>query len=135
MAQAIKSALPSHLKPQLAGRDSDDEFSGRHHGKTRSHMVSATDACAASATHSIDCFSLSLSASLVSALHSALFHLFVVPRLETTQVPSAASCSVVLGCPQLASIVVPEGSEVLSDGPNNTLSDGVLFAPSPTGKP
>lgn len=40
MAQAIKSALPSHLKPQLGGKDSDAEFTGRHHGKTRSHMVS-----------------------------------------------------------------------------------------------
>lgn len=38
MAQAIKSALPSHLKPG-GGKDSDSEFIGRHHGKTRSHMV------------------------------------------------------------------------------------------------
>ncbi|KAI1803366.1 hypothetical protein F4811DRAFT_553898 [Daldinia bambusicola] len=36
MAQAIKSALPSHLKP--GGNDADSEFAGRHHGKTRSHM-------------------------------------------------------------------------------------------------
>lgn len=40
MAQAIKSALPTHLKP--GGNDADSEFVGRHHGKTRSHMVSAT---------------------------------------------------------------------------------------------
>ncbi|KAI1298926.1 UTP-glucose-1-phosphate uridylyltransferase [Xylaria venustula] len=39
MAQAIKSALPSHLKSQLGGKDSDAEFTGRHHGKTRSHMA------------------------------------------------------------------------------------------------
>ncbi|KAI0160307.1 hypothetical protein GGR57DRAFT_499719 [Xylariaceae sp. FL1272] len=43
MAQAIKSALPSHLKSQLGGKDSDSEFTGRHHGKTRSHMVSSPD--------------------------------------------------------------------------------------------
>lgn len=42
MAQAIKSALPSHLKPQLGGKDSEAEFAGRHHGKTRSHMVSTS---------------------------------------------------------------------------------------------
>ncbi|KAI0117356.1 hypothetical protein F4814DRAFT_284466 [Daldinia grandis] len=40
MAQAIKSALPSHLKP--GGNEADSEFAGRHHGKTHSHMVSAT---------------------------------------------------------------------------------------------
>ncbi|KAK8082331.1 UTP-glucose-1-phosphate uridylyltransferase [Apiospora saccharicola] len=33
MASAIKSALPSHLKP-----GNGDEAGGRHHGKTRSHM-------------------------------------------------------------------------------------------------
>ncbi|KAI1642054.1 UTP-glucose-1-phosphate uridylyltransferase [Daldinia loculata] len=37
MAQAIKSALPTHLKP--GGNDADSEFVGRHHGKTRSHMA------------------------------------------------------------------------------------------------
>ena len=37
MASAIKSALPSHLKPSAA----DGEAGGRHHGKTRSHMVSS----------------------------------------------------------------------------------------------
>lgn len=36
-AQAIKSAIPSHLKP---GNGDDAEFVGKHHGKTRSHMVS-----------------------------------------------------------------------------------------------
>ncbi|KAK6842203.1 hypothetical protein PG987_003063 [Apiospora arundinis] len=35
MASAIKSALPSHLKPSAA----DGEAGGRHHGKTRSHMA------------------------------------------------------------------------------------------------
>ncbi|KAK7941038.1 UTP-glucose-1-phosphate uridylyltransferase [Apiospora aurea] len=35
MASAIKSALPSHLKPGNA----NDEAGGRHHGKTRSHMA------------------------------------------------------------------------------------------------
>ncbi|KAK7923959.1 UTP--glucose-1-phosphate uridylyltransferase [Apiospora marii] len=34
MASAIKSALPSHLKP-----GNGDEAGGRHHGKTRSHMA------------------------------------------------------------------------------------------------
>ncbi|KAI3535977.1 UTP-glucose-1-phosphate uridylyltransferase [Colletotrichum abscissum] len=39
MAQAIKSALPTHLKSPLGGQGkSDEEFSSRHHGKTRSHM-------------------------------------------------------------------------------------------------
>jgi hypothetical protein len=36
-AAAIKSALPTHLKPSSA---EDGEFQKRHHGKTRSHMVS-----------------------------------------------------------------------------------------------
>lgn len=36
-AQAIKSALPTHLKP---GNGDEAEFTKRHHGKTRSHMVS-----------------------------------------------------------------------------------------------
>lgn len=36
-AQAIKSAIPSHLKP---GNGEESEFTGKHHGKTRSHMVS-----------------------------------------------------------------------------------------------
>lgn len=40
MASAIKSALPSRLKPE--GKDEDSGFEGRHHGKTRSHMVSST---------------------------------------------------------------------------------------------
>jgi len=39
MASAIKSALPSHMKPK-DGDGSDAEFTSRHHGKTRSHMVS-----------------------------------------------------------------------------------------------
>lgn len=37
-AQAIKSAIPSHLKP--GNGDAEAEFTGKHHGKTRSHMVS-----------------------------------------------------------------------------------------------
>lgn len=37
MASAIKSALPSRLKP---GDGTDENDSERHHGKTRSHMVS-----------------------------------------------------------------------------------------------
>lgn len=42
MASAIKSALPSHLKPGNASGNGDEpEFAGKHHGKTRSHMVSA----------------------------------------------------------------------------------------------
>ena len=43
MASAIKSALPSHLKvsPLSSNGDgNDDQFQARHHGKTRSHMVS-----------------------------------------------------------------------------------------------
>ncbi|TPX08888.1 uncharacterized protein E0L32_009592 [Thyridium curvatum] len=42
MAQAIKSAVPSHLKAALGGgsdKQDDTEFSQRHHGKTRSHMA------------------------------------------------------------------------------------------------
>ncbi|KAK5990680.1 UTP--glucose-1-phosphate uridylyltransferase [Cladobotryum mycophilum] len=38
MAGIIKSALPSHLKPESA--ESDNGFERRHHGKTRSHMAS-----------------------------------------------------------------------------------------------
>jgi hypothetical protein len=41
-AQAIKSALPTHLKPGNGNGD-DSEFAKRHHGKTRSHMVSSAD--------------------------------------------------------------------------------------------
>lgn len=37
MAQAIKSALPDRLKPS---NGDEAEFAKRHHGKTRSHMVS-----------------------------------------------------------------------------------------------
>lgn len=37
-AQAIKSAIPSHLKP--GNGDAEAEFANKHHGKTRSHMVS-----------------------------------------------------------------------------------------------
>lgn len=37
-ANAIKSAIPSHLKP--GNGDSEAEFATKHHGKTRSHMVS-----------------------------------------------------------------------------------------------
>ncbi|GKT55476.1 UTP-glucose-1-phosphate uridylyltransferase [Colletotrichum tofieldiae] len=45
MAQAIKSALPTHLKSPLGGQGKSDEaeFSSRHHGKTRSHMVHTPD--------------------------------------------------------------------------------------------
>jgi hypothetical protein len=71
MAQAIKSALPSHLKSQLGGKDSDAEFTGRHHGKTRSHMVSSTASsihhpCAPNAT-----------------VESETYLSFFVSRLET----------------------------------------------------
>lgn len=50
MAAAIKSALPSRLKPE--GDGEDNGFEGRHHGKTRSHMVSQTGAAF---THSHSC--------------------------------------------------------------------------------
>ncbi len=43
MAATIKSAVPSHVKSALGGEtngDKDAEFVQRHHGKTRSHMVS-----------------------------------------------------------------------------------------------
>jgi hypothetical protein len=44
MAQAIKSALPSHLKsPLSSGGKDDNDATGRHHGKTRSHMVSCPE--------------------------------------------------------------------------------------------
>lgn len=39
-AQAVKSALPSHLKATLSPNSGQDDSTGRHHGKTRSHMVS-----------------------------------------------------------------------------------------------
>lgn len=38
MASAIKSALPSRLKGESKDEDNNG-FEGRHHGKTRSHMV------------------------------------------------------------------------------------------------
>lgn len=38
MASAIKSALPSHLKPAGNKEEQDTSFE-RRHGKTRSHMV------------------------------------------------------------------------------------------------
>ncbi|POS71796.1 UTP-glucose-1-phosphate uridylyltransferase [Diaporthe helianthi] len=40
MASAIKSALPTHLMPGSASGNGDEsEFTGKHHGKTRSHMA------------------------------------------------------------------------------------------------
>ncbi|OAA73236.1 UTP-glucose-1-phosphate uridylyltransferase [Cordyceps fumosorosea ARSEF 2679] len=40
MAEAIKSALPSHLRPVAPGKDDENNgFEKRHHGKTRSHMA------------------------------------------------------------------------------------------------
>jgi len=36
MASVIKSALPTHLKPNSG----DEQGNERRHGKTRSHMVS-----------------------------------------------------------------------------------------------
>ena len=43
MAQALKSALPSHLKPSsLSPNDNGAEFARKHHGKTQSHMVCVT---------------------------------------------------------------------------------------------
>lgn len=38
-AQALKNALPTHLKPGNGNGD-DETFARKHHGKTRSHMVS-----------------------------------------------------------------------------------------------
>jgi len=41
MASLVKSALPSHLKSTLSpGSNGEDAEFQRHHGKTRSHMVS-----------------------------------------------------------------------------------------------
>ncbi|KAJ6790343.1 hypothetical protein PWT90_09002 [Aphanocladium album] len=46
MAEAIKSALPSHLRPAAAGAGEENNgFEKRHHGKTRSHMVSSPPLC------------------------------------------------------------------------------------------
>ena len=42
MAEAIKSAIPSHLRPGNKDEGNSSENNGfekRHHGKTRSHMV------------------------------------------------------------------------------------------------
>lgn len=39
-AQAIKNAMPTHLKPGNGNGD-DEGFARKHHGKTRSHMVSS----------------------------------------------------------------------------------------------
>lgn len=49
-AQAIKSAIPSHLKP---GNGEESEFAGKHHGKTRSHMVSTLQHISPKATCSV----------------------------------------------------------------------------------
>lgn len=40
MAQKIKDALPSHLKPSSNGGDEGGDFARRHHGKSQSHVVS-----------------------------------------------------------------------------------------------
>lgn len=41
MAETLKAALPTHLKPGSGNGNGDDEtFARKHHGKTRSHMVS-----------------------------------------------------------------------------------------------
>jgi len=41
MAETLKAALPTHLKPGNGNGNGDDEtFARKHHGKTRSHMVS-----------------------------------------------------------------------------------------------
>lgn len=77
MAQAIKSALPSHLKPQLGGKDSEAEFAGRHHGKTRSHMVSSTTG--PSGLLRFDSLPRELSMSLQSPAHPIM----TVPFRET----------------------------------------------------
>ncbi|KAF1736238.1 putative UTP--glucose-1-phosphate uridylyltransferase [Beauveria bassiana] len=39
MAEAIKSALPSHLRPTTGKDEENNGFEKRHHGKTRSHMA------------------------------------------------------------------------------------------------
>ncbi len=39
MAQTLKAAVPTHLKPGSNNGD-DESFARKHHGKTRSHMVS-----------------------------------------------------------------------------------------------
>ena len=39
MAETLKAALPTHLKPGNGNGD-DETFARKHHGKTRSHMVS-----------------------------------------------------------------------------------------------
>ncbi len=44
-ANPIKSALPTHLRP---GNGDEAEFTKRHHGKTRSHMVSRVPALSVS---------------------------------------------------------------------------------------
>lgn len=36
---ALKSAIPSHLKPSSAKENGGEEFSKRHHGKTQSHVA------------------------------------------------------------------------------------------------
>ena len=38
MAAALKSALPSHMKPSKGNGEAD--FARKHHGKSQSHMVS-----------------------------------------------------------------------------------------------
>jgi hypothetical protein len=43
MTSALKSALPSHLKPSALGGDNPAEFARKHHGKTQSHMVSLAE--------------------------------------------------------------------------------------------
>ncbi|TVY75943.1 hypothetical protein LSUE1_G005636 [Lachnellula suecica] len=41
MANILKSALPSHLKPSGLGNGdaANAEFAKKHHGKTQSHMI------------------------------------------------------------------------------------------------
>jgi hypothetical protein len=46
IAMTSRSALPSHLKPRIAGASGEaPDFARKHHGKTQSHVVSANFSC------------------------------------------------------------------------------------------
>jgi UTP--glucose-1-phosphate uridylyltransferase len=70
MASAIKSALPSHLKP--GSNDDQDSNFERHHGKTRSHMAfenTSTNVAAAQMRNSLT----NLAESVTDPKHKKLF--------------------------------------------------------------
>ena len=70
MASALKSALPSHLKPSGLGGDGEKEFARKHHGKTQSHMVSSADLFIVTKHEGSDCYDGTKKARYLSVLEA-----------------------------------------------------------------